>query len=515
MTSNETAVETRKIEQRRPPALDGMVDVNKPGDKAGFVSHHHQQSGGRPPHAPYSSRQQGYSAHYPGYPGATRPPQLLQSVVTSSFSAGEEDRDPSHRGASYPPVPRHVNICINQSEKQQQPWGGPPEERGPPEQRVEQESRDPEHDSTRQQPPTTAERPAMVPPSPARSRFPPLSRGSGSASSSMGPPEPLKRSFWHHSRPNEELNSSLPPDFIPPKRTKVAPAPNMDMRESRRPPSFFNRDFSWDSRGDEGSYYHHRPPPSSPRYSSDQHGNYNYGGPPPHHHHQYHHSGGYREDEYDYSRARSHPPTPRGSQNPYPHEGSYHNHHYDSPSHAAAAAGGAASHNGRRWGHHDGWQSSPRYSPTNYHQSHHSMQYRDDVESNRGWSQGRGRDPRDDPRNSSHFDGPMDHERAYHSGHSSYYPSSYYGGTMPPLHQKMPPLSHSSPRGGMPMSDSPSRSQSMDESSRLGPVADTAGNGKSPTEKDGPLLMLARPQDRISLSETLCVVREVSFLLLF
>ena len=55
------------------------------------------------------------------------------------------------------------------------------------------------------------------------------------------------------------------------------------------------------------------------------------------------------------------------------------------------------------------------------------------------------------------------------------------------------------------------RSHSMDEGSRAGPPVATAdGNGKTMAGKDGPLLLLALPQDRISLSETLCVVREVS-----
>lgn len=57
----------------------------------------------------------------------------------------------------------------------------------------------------------------------------------------------------------------------------------------------------------------------------------------------------------------------------------------------------------------------------------------------------------------------------------------------------------------------PSRSHSMDESARVGPPTNMDGNGKTVTGKDGPLLMLALPQDRISLSETLCVVREVCF----
>lgn len=153
------------------------------------------------------------------------------------------------------------------------------------------------------------------------------------------------------------------------------------------------------------------------------------------------------------------------------------------------------------------------------------MQFRDDVESNRGWSQSRDRDQmpmsREDPRRLPHFDSGLDHEGAYHGGHSPYHPSPYYGRSMPPLHHKPPPTHSHSPlhggRGGMPLdalpehrgpSSSGGRPSSMDETAQGTPEGAKREDGSDSKAKEGPLLLLALPQDRISLSETLCVVRE-------
>jgi hypothetical protein len=62
--------------------------------------------------------------------------------------------------------------------------------------------------------------------------------------------------------------------------------------------------------------------------------------------------------------------------------------------------------------------------------------------------------------------------------------------------------------------DTAERGTVMDDGQRAGSASSTQRNeGSSAPASDGPLLLLALPQDRISLSETLCVVREVSFFL--
>jgi hypothetical protein len=560
MSSHEDNAEKCKVDAQGPTNsenLAGDSDTARvdrlPTEKKPLPSPRAKDSTGRPPHAPYS-RQQGYQGQHSGYSGATRPPQQLQSVVTSSFSL-EDERDPSHRG-TYPPVPRHVSVSINPADQPR--WAAPAEDRYPPE-RLEVDVRDMEQDR-RQEPPSDGQsisgKPSVVPPSPARgSHFPPLRRGSGSGSF-MAPPEPpLKRSFWHHSRPNEEYTSSLPAEFIPPKRSKISPnhsrdppsrSPSgMDMRDLRRPPSFFNHSLSWDSRADDMHYYHGMPPSrESPRYPSEHSRSFHHsmGGPPPLHHHHHHlHSSAsptsYRDDDMgsmsDHSRSRTLPPG-RSHHHAYSHmppqEVSYH--HHSSPMHGASSGTPTSLHSSRRWSHHDSWQppmpsptSGPRRSPTNYHHGSPTMQFRDDIESSRSWSQSRERDPmpmsREEHRRLPHFDASLDHDSPYHSSHAYHNPSPYYGRSMPPLHHK-PPSQHSSmhsSRGPMGL-DAPEHrasAPSMDEGSHMGSEAGKSledTNDDKNDEKEGPVLLLALPQDRISLSETLCVVREVSLRLI-
>lgn len=488
---------------------------------------HHQPTGGRPPHPPYNKHNGSYSSsagHYSGYPPApTGPPtRQLHSVVTSSFSA-EDSGDHSHRG-SHPPVPRHVSV----NPGSQRPWGRPPNdehytrESGPDNQERDQP---PRGDSG------MTGMPPIVPPSPSHGGAQ-QGRYTNGGPYSMVPPEPLKRNFWHHSRPSDEYNSSsVPPEFIPPKRTKLTPPPPIntrpvmsptgaDMRDLRRPPSFFNRDLSWESRED-SSYYHGARGTSreSPRYHSEQGPSYHQHMGSPSHSQQYHHSSPsptsqYRDDQRGPHHHNSHqyPPPPQ--------EISYHHPHHGSPSH------GGNHHHNRRWSHNDGWQpsptSGPRRSPTSYHQPPsmgHPPQFRDDVESNRGWTPPMERESMspEDSRRMNHYDPRREHESAYHHNSPHYNPYGQYNkkphhhGGPPPL----PPPHMSGSHGGMPPLDQrnhpDSRSRMMNDGARVGPegvgpMCHPIGDAKN--GKDGPILVLALPQDRISLSETLCVVRE-------
>ena len=508
MANTEGTAETRKLDQHRPPSMDVGVNGGNSKEATNFRLE-------RPPHAPYSKSI--YPGQYAGYPGATRPPQpRLQSVVTSSFSA-EDERDPSHRG-SFPPIPRHVNV--NTSHAEQHHWTTPAEERYPSE-GPESNAREMGQEG-RQQPPSGDENPIVVPPSPARGGpqqggYPPLLRGSGTGSF-MGPPEPLKRSFWHHSRPDDEFaSSSLPPDFLPPKRAKLTPrgeamptrSPNhgTDIRDLRRPPSFFHRAFSWESR-DEQPYYHGLPPsgPSpreSPRYAPE-HGRVPLPHPSPSPPPQYR--------DCDYNRC-----PPRYAYLP-PHD-NYHRH--GSPSSTAAAAAAAAANHyqvGRWMPHHDHWGQPPtpspnsgsRRSPTFYHQPPSmspSYHFRDDSESNHGWSNSRDRDlMHDTPGRLPQFDD------------SPYRLNSPYARAMPPLQKQppcLPPLNHA--RNTKHGETFDNAGYSMSNNSRVDPPEQiiVANGGYAETSKEGPLLLLALPQDRISLSETLCVVREVSCVPIF
>jgi hypothetical protein len=64
-----------------------------------------------------------------------------------------------------------------------------------------------------------------VPPSPREQPLPlnrSHSEGIPLASSSFQSDGPLKRSFWHHAKSGDEYQNSLPNEFMPPKRSKVA-----------------------------------------------------------------------------------------------------------------------------------------------------------------------------------------------------------------------------------------------------------------------------------------------------
>jgi hypothetical protein len=59
---------------------------------------------------------------------------------------------------------------------------------------------------------------------------PMMRRSFSSSSTDLGPPtQPIKRTFYHHARTGEPYSaSSLPPDFMPPKRAKVGPSRKPD-----------------------------------------------------------------------------------------------------------------------------------------------------------------------------------------------------------------------------------------------------------------------------------------------
>lgn len=500
------------IGSRRAHLEKSDYDKDPPGSRR-------PQTAGRPPHPPHSKNP--YPRQYAGYPGSTRPPQQLQSVVTSSFSGTEDERDASQRG--YPPVPRHVNVSINPAESQL--WRSPLSDERYPRDGFEANARAMDQEG-RQPPPTGEEPPTIVPPSPARGGPNPrnytMGRSSSNEASYMGPPEPMKRSFWHHSRPNDEfIASALPPEFVPPKRAKMSPrgepkpakSPThaSELRDLQRPPSFFSRASSWESRSDEPPYYrsfpipHSRPSPrQSPRCAPDQGRSFHHcmeGSPrdyprssPPSH---------YEEDEYyrgPPSLYSPHFPYTSNQDMPYPL-------HRHPPSHAAAVAATAASqhHHRGRWGNCETWVQNPAPSPTagprrspTYYQHPPNMgpanQFRDDVETGREWPHTQG--------NAEFDDSPyrLDHQ---------------YSRVMPPSnnHQflQLPPFEHNVRRGPM----NAITRHSMDEDSHISvkghpheiAVRNTQHSGTS--KDDSPLLLLALPQDRISLSETLCVVREV------
>jgi hypothetical protein len=384
-----------------------------------------------------------YAHGYP-YPqsqfAATRSPRQLQSVVTTSFSM-EEDRE--YRG----PMDHESRDASHYSRS-------PPQGREPPHygrelppvhehHELDGDRRDSvSHDMPRS-------RTSRVPPSPrgAPGDHHPQhlhrSYSAGGAPPSYRSPGQMKRSFWHHARPNDEfLPSSLPNEFMPPKRAKMNPTrkefvvtarlhpeemPPSERRASltsRPPANYFNRATSWEAREE---YYQRKP--------------------------------------YQGSWSRHSPPSCR--------EGDAGPHWSDAPpmpsphGHYSPSEGG---HYDAQWNQSRGWQQP--------HPDDRSWgpppQYRDEDDSNQGWVDSR-EGHHGEVRRQSTFDSCSEIDY-------SYLQPAVRG--MGAQRRTIYPSSHG--------------------------VPDVRGGSAPHTDlKSKQTLLLALAEDRISLSETLCVVREV------
>lgn len=321
----------------------------------------------------------------------------------------------------------------------------------PPIREGDLEGRHPPHEMTR------GAREARVPPSPrgdASYIHRSLSNVSGSSFRSH---TSLKRSFWHHARPEDTYHqASLPKEFMPPKRTKVTPPSTrgqeyiVTARPSHhhheevyhserhgappRSPGWFNRAMSWEASRDD---YYQREPPSKV-YT----GSWASRSPP-----------SYR-DERGGPHWTDAPtmPSPRSRYSPQA-ESSYET----SPG-----------------------DSYGRWHPAEEHAwGGPMMMARDDIGK-----------PNGDGRERSSFDVEMRRQGTFESSSDGEPPMRFITGpsiTTPPGSRGMEPLQTASLplRQEIPMA-TPARER----------------------QKDGSLL-LALPDDRISLSETLCLVREV------
>lgn len=103
--------------------------------------------------------------------------------------------------------------------------------------------------------------PAQIPPSPRTASMtgrPPFLHRAYSSPEYYGQSDSMKRSFFHHSRPGDSLSNQLPADFMPPKRAKVTPPSKKEMmvspQQAQQDP--FRRAPSWDVESTEGRYYH-------------------------------------------------------------------------------------------------------------------------------------------------------------------------------------------------------------------------------------------------------------------
>lgn len=445
------------------------------------INHHGMNMKSRPPPA-YPPR--GYQYHHSHHPSTRHP---IQSVVTTSFSTDEDREDRSghhgHRQHFHHPDyrmdhGRHFEIRSPPQDSNHNAFELPPPDREqthydrdlPPIQEGDMNMRNPPHE-------VIVSRSMRVPPSPREQPLP-LNRSNSEgiplASSSFQSDGPLKRSFWHHAKSGDEYQNSLPNEFMPPKRSKVAMdgrrdyvvtasrtfsedmhdsmhSPERNVRSAPRPQppaGWFNRGMFGETRDD----YYHRKSGGGELYSGSwtrsppyREGGplYREGGTAPH----------WSDAPFMPSPRVRYPPGDGGR--------------YDIPS------------QGHSWS--PRWhQEEPRWG---------GPQIRDDVEAMHFSPEMQQREPYDNFRRPNTFESRSDSEP----------PMRFINGPPMPTNAAMdfttPPLSHRimTPK----MNDA-----------NFGNNNDISCNRAA--ENNGPIRLLALPEDRISLSETLCLVREVS-----
>jgi len=126
--------------------------------------------------------------------------------------------------------------------------------------------------------------PARVPPSPGnqvhQGRPLPLHRAH-TTGDYYPSSTPLKRNFYHHARQHESYNPELPPDFVPPKRAKANPPPRREAlvsptgphgKQASSPHGWYPRTSSWEAE----EQYHRQLSraqsfPSSPSWNGQPH----------------------------------------------------------------------------------------------------------------------------------------------------------------------------------------------------------------------------------------------------
>lgn len=446
-----------------PPANNSMAAFGRNGSMDTTDSqvnpHSNMKAGAAVPPPMY---QRGGYAYPPHRYGSSRGSLPIKSVVTTSFEEREdrmERRDQSssfshhhdygYRHGHSPPhygsgrddrmpafeSPHQSREPAQYLERDQPHYG----RELPPIREGDVEERHQPHEMTR------GER--RVPPSPRGEQQPYIHR-SHSAGGPVPPSYrgqgPLKRSFWHHSRPGEEYQS-LPNEFMPPKRSKVTNSPGGRSREyivtarghddhyasdrqapppaASRSPGWFNRAMSWEASRDD--YYNREP--GSKVYT----GSWSSRSPP------------YREGAptSHWSDAPT-MPSPRGRFGP---ESGY--------------------EDGQMWGR---WHQSDEYNNWS------PLQNRDEIDTSK-------RMAADQHHNRVSFEREMYRQGTFESNHEMEPPMRFVPGPPRPMEQ-------------------------IHSMMQARPQALASEVDRIP----GSIRLLALPEDRISLSETLCLVREVS-----
>eukprot|EP00980_Cylindrotheca_fusiformis_P004767 scaffold1019_cov123-Cylindrotheca_fusiformis.AAC.7 len=419
----------------------------------------------------------GYQYHHT-HPSSRHP---IQSVITTSFSTDEDREDRSgHHGHrhryhnQYPDYrmdhgqhfetrsPLHdSNINAfepTHSDRDQMQYGSDLS----PIQESDLDIRNPPRE-------VIVSRSMRVPPSPREQPLPmnrSYSEGMTLASSSFQSDGPLKRSFWHHAKSGDEYQNSLPNEFMPPKRSKTTGSGHReyvvtasrtfseDMYDNMHSPDPNARSaprgrapgwFNRTASWETRDDYYHRKPAGSELQSGS------WTRSPP----------SYREPAAPVSHWSDAPLMLSPRMRP-PVEGGM---RYELPP------------QGHTW--------SPRWHPEEPRWG--GPQIRDDVEAMHFSPNMQEREPYDSFRRQGTFESRSDAEP----------PMRYING---------PPSMPTNP--GMDYSAAPLSHRVMPPKMNEAELGNSIESRNHNAEKTGPIRMLALPDDRISLSETLCLVRE-------
>ena len=451
------------------------------------------------------------------YSNPSHAPQRLRPVVTTdgSFGSGnsfEEERDDFSgraRGQRYSSRGNQGYYHQETSTAESRyPEEGQNMREGP--ERREQEFHAPPEASY-----AIANNPAMVPPSPSskRSIEEMASHDSSEMSTTAGPSfktpsDNMKRSYFHHSRPEDRKSgANLPPAFMPPKKAKIGKGPSSEKvitprRASGSQGTYFNRTYSWGSQ--EGTAF--SPPhqlvrktnslPSPTPWNDGQMepSQVYYAGP----------NGERREREYAASQVtvqdRMHGQSAfRGVHSPHPSSHGQQQTYYPPPNRAGSFT---PPNIGGHWrgSHETGWTqtaASPRNPPGispswSSPLGHPTHQHREDMPTRTPYQP-----TESEMRRQVTFEsgGEMD---GYHRARGYSFERRLAQG-----YPQYPP-SNAQPERSPYAMESPQRRFF----NTLPPVMEGEQESDAMRRDGSSVLLLAQPEDRIALSETLCVIRE-------
>ena len=275
----------------------------------------------------------------------------------------------------------------------------------------------------------------------------------------------MKRNYFHHAQSNQSYGGGVPPDFVPPKRTKgvTRPSPKSEVVLAARP----------EPETETRRWYGHAPPHwETPHYRDVS---------------------GYPEEAH----MRSHSfPAPRWAEQNHPESPvTYHNHmhsRYGPPGHVVQMSAKRHEESSHEHWRRSNWYPYPPPPPPNHHywgSRGQGSQDRDDIESRQSMVMQR------EMRESFDDEGSRDSSSMMQSNRNAIFRHT----------SELPPRPNNGSDKMKLVMEAASFTESRDDFTRT--TSKSVSFNYIATHGNG--MLLAMPEDKVSLSETLCVVREV------